>query len=146
MNDEIYLHMEKTCACFGRAAFGASILEMALMHALVLLDFMRRVGKEMVDDNGRIVDAKKYKHELHKFVQLQTNKTMGNLLRDARWFKELNPALKKRIAKATKHRNFLIHHFWRQNTVAFAAPQGRAKMIDELDGYEKEFEQLSNDI
>ena len=146
MNDAIWEDLEETFASFGRAAFGACLLEMVLAHALLLLVFMRRVGREMVDDEGRISDAKKYRHELRKFVQLQRGKTLGNLLRDIRHLKELDSALKKRIAKAVQHRNFLMHHFWRQSTQAFATPQGRAKMIDELVSYDNEFSKLGDDI
>jgi len=146
MIDEIDFQIDETYACFGRAAHSASILEMTLMHALLLLDFMRQVGRKMVDDKGRIIDAKKYKHELHEFTQLQTTKTMGALLGEIQRLRELSPDLKKRIRQATKQRNFLIHRFWQDNNSVFATSQGRAKMIDQLEQYEHGFDKLSNDL
>jgi hypothetical protein len=71
---------------------------------------------------------------------------MGGLKKLVKASADFDEALKKRIDDAKDRRDFLAHHYWREQAVTMETKEGRDKMIAELTADADTFEKLAADI
>jgi hypothetical protein len=133
-------------AYFGRAAYMANVLEMALAQTILQIEFMTKVKEEFIRSKGKNFDKQKYEGDFDTFFEKQLGKTMGQLKNRVEELPGVSDELKARIKAAVDRRNFLIHDYWREAGYTFATEEGRAEMIAELAADIDTFEQLAADL
>jgi hypothetical protein len=145
LDDESW-DIRETFAYFGRAFYMASVLEVGLAHALLLGEFLVEVRDKIVASKGKGFDRKQYEADFDSFMDKQFALTMGNIIRRVEKLPDFDEDLRKRIVAAKDRRDFLTHHYWRERSVKFAAPEGRKQMRDELNEDAEAFGRLDQDI
>lgn len=133
-------------AHFGRTAYMANFLEMALAQTILQIEFMTKVREEFVRTQGKNFDKAKYENDFDTFFDDQLSKTMGTLGKRVDGLADVSDELKARIKAAVDRRNFLIHDYWREVGYTFATEEGRAEMIAELTADCDTFEKLAVDL
>ena len=133
-------------AYFGRAAYMANVLEMALAQTILQIDFLTKVKEEFVRTQGKNFDKHKYEDDFDTFFEEQLGKTMGTLGKRVDGLPDISDELKGRIKAAVYRRNFLIHDYWRAAGYTFSTQEGRAEMIAELSADIDTFEKLAADM
>jgi len=139
-------HIKEVFAYYGRAIYAASCVETGLVHALLYLDYLSSVKTEYIRTKGKGFDRKKYEESFDTFMDHHFAQTLGNLIKKLANTAILDDKLKVRIASAKKRRDFLVHNYWREKAYDFASPDGRVKMINELNVDAETFEALDSDI
>ena len=138
--------IKETFARFGLAIYTLSVLETGLVHALLEIDFLTQVYLEYRETDEKGFDRQKYEIEFDAFMVKHFAQTMGSIIKRVAQLADFDDVLKKRIFDANARRNYLVHHYWRENAVPFAQAEGRTKMIAELFADTQRFEQLDKDI
>ena len=133
-------------AYFGRASYMASVLEVGLAHALMFGEFFIEIRRELLVTKGKCFSRAQYEARFDAFMNGQFAKTMGTIKKRVAALPNIDFELIKRIDEATKRRNFLAHHFWRERSMKFHTMAGRAEMRDELDADAQLFLQFNMDI
>ncbi len=133
-------------AYFGRTAYMANVLEMALAQTILQVEYMTNLRAKFIATKGENFDRRKYENEFDEYFKEQLSKTMGQLGKRVDEFSDLSDELKGRIKEAIKRRNYLTHDYWREAGYTFATEDGRAKMIAELTNDIETFETLAKDI
>jgi len=110
---DVYAH-------FGLAAYWIQCLETSLINLLLCNGRVR----------GTIPTAKEF-DQLDE--SLRNGTTLGGLIKMARHECELPDMTESVITLALQKRNFLIHHFFRERAMEWVTPQGRARMVAELE-------------
>lgn len=146
MTDEQNHELKDVFAYFGRTAYMANVLEMALAQTILQIEFMTKVKEEFERTKGKNFDKEQYEDDFDTFFEAKLGKTMGQLKNEVDKLPDLSAELKDQIKKAVDRRNFLIHHYWREAGYTFAAEEGRAEMIAELSGDAEMFEKLAADL
>jgi hypothetical protein len=132
-------------ARFGRAVYMANVVEDQLVLTLMQNQFMG-TKEDFVKAQGKGFDRAKIAAEWDAYEKEQRGKTMGqlrNLVKNSPVFDE---ALKKRIDDAKTRRDFLAHHYWREQAFTMQTKEGREKMIAELIADAETFEEVAADI
>ena len=133
-------------AYFGRAAYVANVLEMALAQTILQIEFMTKVKEEFVRTRAKNFDKQRYEDDFDTFFEKQVGKTMGQLKNGVEGLPGITDQLKTRIKAAVDRRNFLVHDYWREAGYTFATEEGRAAMIAELATDTETFEKLATDL
>lgn len=144
--DEENWEIRETFAFFGRAIYMASVLEVGLAHVLMHGQFMMRERDKYIAAGGKSFDRKAYEASFDAYMKDQFAQTMGNLIKRVNSFAGFDDALKARIEDAKKRRDFLTHHYWRERSVEFFTPDGKAGMRAELSSDADVFGQLDRDV
>jgi hypothetical protein len=108
---------EKTAyALFALAAYEANVLEYSLINTLRIANIITggKQGERLIDDP-----------ELFKA-------TMGKLIRFAKPYVGAHPEVMDSLYESLKRRNYLIHHFWRDQIHDMFSETGRAKLCADL--------------
>jgi hypothetical protein len=71
---------------------------------------------------------------------------VGELRRLVEGSADFSDELKARIKAAIDRRNYLVHHYWREQAFTMTTAEGRAKMIEELSADADTFEKLAADV
>jgi ABC-type transporter Mla subunit MlaD len=130
--------MKEVFAYFGRTAYMANVLEVALAQTLLQVEFMTNLRATVLKNQGSDFDRAKYENEF--------GKTMGQLVKKVEEFPDLNDEMKQKIKDALARRNHLTHNYWREQAYTFLTVEGRAAMITELSKDTDTFEKLASDI
>jgi hypothetical protein len=102
---------------FGFAAFAAQMLEASLVQVLLA-----------VEHDGKITFNKKKDIESELFL---SRKTFGQLVGELRRA-GLGDEHVTMLEDALEARNFLMHHFFSWHSADFTTPEGRGRMLKEL--------------
>lgn len=117
---EVYAH-------FGLAMYLAQVLEHGVVNALVILRLPAK--------------AKMTRQDIDEFMEGRFQKTLGALLRQQRSeIGSIPGELDSVLRKALRERDFLAHHYFRERSERFVLRDGREQMLQELQGYQKLFE------
>jgi hypothetical protein len=132
-------------ARFGRAVYMANVVEDQLVLTLMQIQFMR-TKEDFVKAQGKGFDRAKIAGEWDAYEKQQRDKTMGQLRNLVKTSADFDDALKKRIDEAKTRRDFLAHHYWREQAFTMQTKEGRDRMIAELIKNADIFEKLATDI
>src|SRR5262249_53337860 len=132
-------------ARFGRAMYMANVVEDSLVRTLMQTNFMR-TKEAFIKAQGKGFDRAKLSADWDTHEKEQRDKTMGQLGKLVKDSAEFDEGLKKRIDDARDRRNFLAHHYWREQAFTMQTKEGRDKMIAELIADTDTFEKLAGDI
>lgn len=133
-------------AYFGRAAYMANVLEVALAQTLLQVEYMTNLRATVLKDQGKDFNRAKYENEFDEYYEKQLGKTMGELVKKVEEFPDLNDEMKRRIKDGLARRNHLTHNYWREQAYKFVTAEGRAEMLAELSKDADTFEKLASDI
>jgi hypothetical protein len=125
-------------ACFGRALYLANVVEIGLVLSLLQVDFFSAAKAEAL--SGAKFDRGKFNSDFDAFMDKHFAQTMGNLVKRVEAFAALGEKLKVRIRDAKNRRDYLSHHFWREQAEQFGTSKGREAMIAALQGDADGFE------
>ena len=115
---EVYAH-------FGLALYCAQVLEQAIIHALIFLDFIS-------NSLGEVNSREEWQRKFDQFFGKEQQKTMGQLLRKLRALGQLTDKLELCLKGSLNERNRLAHNYFWENAENFMNKSGRNKMISEL--------------
>jgi hypothetical protein len=132
-------------ARFGRAMYMANVVDDSLVRTLMQVNFMK-TKEAFIKAQGNGYDRAKLSADWDAYEKQQRDKTMGQLGKLVTDSPEFNEALKKRIDEARDRRNFLAHHYWREQAFTMQTTEGREKMIADLISDTDKFENLATDI
>jgi hypothetical protein len=132
-------------ARFGRAFYMANVVEDQLVLTLMQIEFARTKEK-FVNAKGKGFDRAKIAADWDAYEKAQREKTMGGLRNLVKASADFDEALKKRVDDAKERRDFLAHHYWKEQAVTMQTKEGRDKMIAELIVDADDFEKLAADI
>lgn len=132
-------------ARFGRAMYMANVVDDSLVRTLMQVNFMK-TKEAFIKAQGKGYDRATLSADWDTYEKQQRDKTMGQLGKLVKDSPEFNDALKKRIDDARDRRNFLAHHYWREQAFTMQTKEGREKMIAELIDDTDTFENLATDI
>jgi Protein of unknown function (DUF3732) len=138
--------MKEVFAYFGRTAYMANVLEVALAQTLLQVEFMSNLRATVLKNQGSDFDRAKYENEFDDYYEKQLGKTMGQLVKKVDEFPDLNDEMKQQIMDALTRRNHLTHNYWREQAYTFLTVEGRTAMIAELSKDTDTFEKLAGDI
>jgi ABC-type transporter Mla subunit MlaD len=139
-------YLKEVFAYFGRTAYMANVLEVALAQTLLQVEFMTNLRATVLKNQGMDFDRAKYENEFDDYYENQLGKTMGQLVKKVEEFPDLNDEMKQQIKDALARRNYLTHNYWREQAYTFLTAEGRAEMIAELSKDTDNFEKLASDI
>lgn len=139
-------HVKEVFAYFGRAYYAASCLEAGLAMAMLYVDFLAKTRANFRRDGGKSFDRSKYEAEFDAFLANQHAQVMGSLIKRVNAAASLSEELKAKVAEASRRRNFLSHHFWRERAVEFSHRRGRDQLIGELDGEAEYFLEVDQQL
>ena len=126
-------HVKNVYAHFGLAMYFAQVLEHGLVNTMMCAELLpRRAGKP--------VPKKAWEAEFDAFMNEQYQKTLGRLIHALKNATSVPPDLEGLLTEALEKRNYLAHHFFRERAEAFMSWKGREKMIEELHGAQKLFD------
>ena len=126
-------HVKTVYAHFGLAMYLAQVLEHGLANAMMSAELLpRRAGKP--------VPRKEWEAEFDVFMDQQYQQTLGRLIRALKNVTSVPSDLEGLLSEALDRRNFLAHHYFRERAEAFMSWKGREKMIEELQGAQKLFD------
>jgi hypothetical protein len=128
------MHIRETYAHFGRAVHGAQLLEDAIVTSAVFLQIWR----------GR--DTKINANFVEDMYEAGFDKTLGKMIEMLKGITYLPSEVENKLKNACVMRNFLVHGYFRSHAVDFVKPEGRDRMIAELDMYHDVFEEVRQDI
>ncbi len=132
-------------ARYGRAAYMANVLEDGLVLALMQIKFMQ-TKEDFIKAKGKGFDRAKIAAEWDAYEKKQRKEMMGKLRQLVEESADFSDELKARIKTANERRNYLIHHYWREQAFTMQTNEGRAKMIEEVSADADTFEKLAADI
>jgi hypothetical protein len=144
LNDEQW-EVRETYAAFGRAFYTSCLLEVGLAHVLMFGEFMLQERGKLVA-GGEGFDQIRYTRDFDTYMDNQFKQTMGNTIKRAQALPYFDDALKARIKAAKERRDFLTHHYWRENSIRMTTPAGRSAMWDELHADAAMFAALDKDV
>jgi hypothetical protein len=136
--------LNQTYAEFGCAMQSASILESQLILALLCGEFLVRIRAKAERDGG--LSQKQYRAELAAYRAKQSAMTMGQLIRRLRAMSVFSEDLRTRMVEASRVRNFLVHHFWRERTMTMTNLKGMWAVQEELDDIANLFARVGDEI
>jgi hypothetical protein len=136
--------LNQTHAEFGSAMLSASNLEGNLILALLCGEFLVRIRAKAERDGG--LSQKQYRAELAAYRAKQSAMTMGQLIRRLQAMSVFSEDLRTRMVEASRVRNFLVHHFWRERTMTIASLRGMWAVQDELDEIATLFARVGDEI
>ena len=89
--------------------------------------------------SGKVLDADRVFRELF-------SKTFGQNLKGIRALHGVDWPLAEDLAEALNLRNELAHHFWRRNILKMGTSEGRASLIEQLEGNIKLFHEIDRSL
>ena len=126
-------HVKNVYAHFGLAMYFAQVLEHGLANTMVCAELLpRRAGKP--------VPKKAWEAEFDAFMNEQYQQTLGRLIRALKNATSIPPDLEDLLIAALEKRNYLAHQYFRERAETFMSWKGREKMIEELQGAQKLFD------
>lgn len=130
-------HIKTVYTQFGLAVYLAQVLEHGLANALVSAELFPRHAYKPIR-------RKQWEREFDAFLGLQFQQTLGRLIRNFKKATLVPEDLERLLADALKRRNYLTHHFFREQAEAFMSHEGRELMIAELKKAQKLFEKADD--
>jgi SEC-C motif len=134
----------ETYALFGSAMMSASNLEGQLILALLYGEFLVGIGVKAQRDGE--LSKKQYQAELAAYRTKQSAMTMGQLIRRLRAMSVFSEELRSRMVEASRLRNFLVHHFWRERIMSMTTLKGMRAVQEELDKIASLFARVGDEI
>ncbi len=113
-------------AYFGRTAYMANVLEVALAQTLLQVEFMTNLRATVLKNQGKDFDRARYENEFDEYYEKELGTTMGQLVKKVEGFPDQNDEMKQRIKDALARRNHLTHNYWREQAYTFQTAKGRA--------------------
>lgn len=122
---DVYAH-------YGVAMYYAQTLEHGIVNALVILRLLEkdRYTRQNIDD----------------FMEGRFEKTLGALLKHLKSEIALPTDLESTLTEALNRRNYLAHHYFRENARSFVTQNGRAQMLQELQIDQQLFERADEQL
>jgi len=115
-------------AYFGLAFYCSSVLEHGIANAILIL--------ELLDGLGGAKTRREWEMLVDKHFEESFSQTFGKLKnrlsRHNDRFQELKDVMSD-IEKCVGERNFLAHHFWRENAMRWFTRTGREAMVQRLE-------------
>jgi hypothetical protein len=130
-DDEVGQHNKEVYAYFGLAYSNACTFEAGLVNALLYVDYLAKVKETY--RGPETFDRAAYEAGFDAFMAKQQAATLGALIRRIESLAAMDADLKALVLKALSRRNFLAHRFFWERAVDFMTPDGRNKMIRELE-------------
>ena len=122
---DVYAH-------YGLAMYLAQTLEHGIVNALVIL---------------RLPEKDKYtRQDIDEFMEGRFQKTLGALLKYLKSEVALPPDLESTLTEALNRRNYLAHHYFREQAESFVTRSGRAQMHQELQVDQQLFERADEKL
>ena len=115
---EVYAHA-------GLALYLAQCFEMSLQNFLII--------------HARLSDRSITLVELESYEEGVQRQTLGGLLREVRQRVSFDSSAETVIGDALQKRNLLAHHYFKERAVDFMSPDGRDRMISELEDFQSCF-------
>ena len=103
---------------YGAACYEAQHLEGALKLLLIIIAEKQQARSASKSDS--VIGS------------AETNKTLGDLFKDARNKEYFTSAEQKTINRAIKERNFLIHSYWNKRIQYSLTPKGRSWLVQNM--------------
>ncbi len=103
---------------FGATSYSAQVLEQGILMTLVVLD-----------SKGNITTPEQW----DAFYERYDRKTLGQMLRKLSTKHDFPDGFEELLDSALKERNRLAHHFFADHSEDFIFPEGRFKMIKDLE-------------
>jgi hypothetical protein len=122
---ELYAHMGAAMSC-------AAELEVGLIHALMMLDFLSGYAERIRREGMKNFDRPTYERQFDEFFADHQRLPMGELIKRFEKFAGSETKLVDQLRNMLKTRNFLAHHFFRERAATITNWSGRASMIEEL--------------
>jgi hypothetical protein len=126
-------HVNNVYAYFGLAMYFAQVLEHGIANTMMCAELLPR-------RDGKPVPKKAWEAEFDAFMNEQYQQTLGRLIRALKNATSVPPDLEGILTAALEKRNYLAHHYFRERAEAFMSWKGREKMIEELQGAQKLFD------
>ena len=136
--------LNETHARFGSAMLSASNLEGHLILALLYGEFLVQISAKAQRDGG--LSKEQYKAELAAYRTKQSGMTMGQLISRLRALSVFSEDLRTRMVEASRMRNFLVHHFWRERIMTMSTPKGMWALQEELEKIETLLARVADEI
>lgn len=125
------LDEKEVYAFYGLAAYAGQVLEKAFVNLLVLLD-----------TDGAAITQEEY----DTIADRHNERTLGNLINEARKRVKVPAEAEKLITESLVRRNQLIHHFFADNAVAFMTDPGKQSMIQVLRELTELFQRTDTEV
>jgi hypothetical protein len=97
------------------------------------LEFLTGVTDRIKREGRKTFDRRRYEADFDAFMDGQHAQTLGNLLKRVSRLAALPAPLQTLVVEAKAKRDFLAHHYFREQAEQFASRRGRDRMIEELD-------------
>lgn len=124
---------------FGRAVFQAQRFEFLLCTAVMMLTVQKGDRTPFLGDDGNADEAK-----VVEFLDKLERLTLGQLKGELEKLRLLNEEAIGHVVSLNQTRKRLVHHFFAENDEQFKSPEGRLKVVKELDQTRTDFETSSN--
>ena len=119
-------------ARYGLAMYFAQVVEHAIVNLMIALRLPER---------GALT-----KRDVDQFMDEAFAMTFGRLLKELRRLDQPTHFLQRDLDQAREMRNWLAHRYFRDRTVRFMSPAGRAAMLEELDDATSLFLQVNEGL
>jgi len=123
---EVYAH-------FGLTLYLAQVLEHGIVNALVYAELIPA-------RTGKVSSHEQWAKEFDTFMGLHFEKTLGRLIDYLDSKVAVPGTLADILRRALTKRNWLAHSYFRDRAADFMSPEGRWKMIEELQAAQKLFQ------
>ena len=116
---EVYAH-------YGLAMYWAQCLEQSIFQHLLFFDHFPKAVASYTSPENWAADYDKYESQ-------ELGKTMGRLIQHLREVGSSTEAIETVLSTALKSRNWLAHGYFADRAIDFTLPEGRSRMIAEID-------------
>ena len=123
-------------ARYGLAMYWAQCLEQSIFqHLLFFAHFPKAVAAYTSSEN--------WAADYDKFEAQELGKTMGKLIQRLRDVGQPTEGVETALAAALKGRNWLAHGYFADRAIEFTLPDGRGRMIEEIDVLRDQFRECA---
>lgn len=129
---EVYAH-------FGLACYFAQVLEHAIINSLILTQLIPSY-------HGKIESQNQWEEIFDSFMEKKFEKTLGQLIITLGKSVPVPCELERELLYALSKRNWIIHHYFRENAENFFTFNGRVRMINELIEIQRIFQESDSSL
>jgi hypothetical protein len=136
---ELYAHMGAAMSC-------AADLEVGLIHALLVLDFLSLSAEAIKQGGLKNFDRPKWERDFDAFFEKHQRLPLGELIKLFTKFAGDGSELVQKLREVLRVRNFLAHHFFREHAASIHNWAGREKMIAKLIHAQSKFQESLDEV
>ena len=129
-------HVREVYAHYGLAMYWAQCLEQSIFQQLLFFDHFPKAVATYTTPENWAADYDKYEMQ-------ELGNTMGKLIRRLREVGQSTEAVEQALSAALKGRNWLAHGYFPDRAIDFTLPDGRDRMIAEIDLLRDQFRECA---